>query len=62
MAALLIGIGPAKGWEEVRGDEGAEGSAGRDGAVWGTEPSAESGLCCWPAAADFKPGKTIKEG
>lgn len=54
MAALLVGIGPAKAWEDVPGNKHAEGSAGRDGAIWGTETLAESGLLCWPAAADFK--------
>lgn len=54
MAAMLVGISPAKAWEDVPGNEHAEGSVGRDGAIWGTEALAESGLWCCPAAADFK--------
>lgn len=51
---MLVGISPAKAWEDVPGNEHAEGSVGRDGAIWGTEALAESGLWCCPAAADFK--------
>lgn len=54
MAALLAGIGPAKAWEDVPGNKHAEGS---DGDISGIETLVESGLWCWPAAADFKPEK-----
>lgn len=50
MAALLVGIGPAKAWENVPGNKRADGCVGRDGAVWGDrEALAESALRCWPA-------------
>lgn len=33
---MLVGISPAKAWEDVPGNKCAEGSVGRDGAIWGT--------------------------